>query len=109
MAARAPRILKPRKVVMGDDAGWKKHEDDETPADAVQFVGGDGTPDDSPSGFVLEPEPTIRVRVTAPHRVVHNGQPYVGGEVLEVPDDDEHSTWILSGWVTREPREESLK
>ncbi|MFY9765373.1 MAG: hypothetical protein WAK42_10305 [Mycobacterium sp.] len=42
---------------------------------------------------------TVRVKVVAPYRVLHEGTPYVGGDVLEVPNDEEHDTWRKSGWV----------
>ena len=41
----------------------------------------------------------MKVKVVEPYRVVHEGKPYVGGDVLEIPDDDEHKIWLQSGWV----------
>jgi hypothetical protein len=47
---------------------------------------------------VEKPAP-VKVKVIAPHRVLHEGKPYVGGDVLEVPKDKERDIWIKSGWV----------
>jgi hypothetical protein len=43
----------------------------------------------------------IKVRVNKPFRVVHGGNVFLGGQTLSVPDDEEHSRWIQSGWVTK--------
>lgn len=45
--------------------------------------------------------PTIKVRVNKPYRVIHEGNAFIGGQMLTVPDDVEHSRWIESGWVTK--------
>jgi hypothetical protein len=50
-----------------------------------------------------KPSASVRVKVVAPHRVLHEGKPYVGGDVLEVPDDEEHNIWRRSGWVELVP------
>ncbi len=50
-----------------------------------------GAPNDAPE-----------VKVVEPYRVLHEGKPYVGGDVLDVPDDAEHKIWLQSGWVTKE-------
>jgi hypothetical protein len=42
---------------------------------------------------------SVTVKVVAPYRVMHDGKPYVGGDVLEVPNDKEHEIWLKSGWV----------
>jgi hypothetical protein len=39
------------------------------------------------------------VQVVEPYRVVHEGNPYVGGDVLEIPAD-KADEWTKSGWVT---------
>jgi hypothetical protein len=44
---------------------------------------------------------TIKVRVNKPYRVIHQAKVFLEGQVLTVPDDDEHSRWIQSGWVTK--------
>jgi hypothetical protein len=41
----------------------------------------------------------VKVKVVAPYRVVHEGKPYVGGDVLEVPNDEERDIWRKSGWI----------
>jgi hypothetical protein len=51
---------------------------------------------------VENPTAPIKVKVNEPYRVLHEGKPYVGGDVLEVPDDKEHKIWLQSGWVTKE-------
>jgi hypothetical protein len=51
---------------------------------------------------VENPAAPIKVKVNAPYRVVHEGQGYTDGDVLEVPDDKEHKVWLQSGWVTKE-------
>jgi hypothetical protein len=43
----------------------------------------------------------IRVRVNKPYRVVHGGKVFLGGQMLTVPDDVEHSRWLTAGWVTK--------
>jgi hypothetical protein len=47
---------------------------------------------------VEKPAP-VKVKVVAPYRVLHEGKPYVGGDVLEVPKDKERDIWLKSGWV----------
>ena len=44
---------------------------------------------------------TMRVRVNRPYRVIHNGEVFLGGDALTVPDDVEHSRWVAAGWVTK--------
>src|SRR5271156_6194588 len=44
----------------------------------------------------------VTVRVVGNYRVVHEGKGYVGGEVLEIPLDEEHKNWLQSGWVVKE-------
>jgi hypothetical protein len=44
---------------------------------------------------------TIKVRVNRPYRVIHGGKVFLEGQVLTVPDDDEHSRWLTAGWVTK--------
>jgi hypothetical protein len=44
---------------------------------------------------------TIKVRVNRPYRVIHGGKVFLEGQVLTVPDDDEHSCWLTAGWVTK--------
>jgi hypothetical protein len=46
-----------------------------------------------------KPATSIKVKVVAPYRVVHDGVAYTGGDVLEVPNDDEHKTWLKARWV----------
>jgi hypothetical protein len=51
---------------------------------------------------VEKPSAPIKIKVNEPYRVLHEGNAYVGGDVLEVPDDKEHKIWLQSGWVTKE-------
>ena len=46
---------------------------------------------------------TVKVKVVSPFRVVFEGKPYVGGDVLELPQDDETSKWLSSSWVELVP------
>lgn len=41
----------------------------------------------------------VKVRVRENFRVVHEGNPYVGGDVLEVPNDGTTQTWLTAKWV----------
>lgn len=41
---------------------------------------------------------TVKVRVSDRWRVVHDGKPYVEGDVVEVPENVA-ADWIQSGWV----------
>jgi hypothetical protein len=51
---------------------------------------------------VENPATPIRVKVVGNYRVVHEGKAYIGGEVLEIPDDAEHKIWLQSGFVVKE-------
>jgi hypothetical protein len=76
------------------------------PAEAVHFI---SVPDEkeatSPVTEQIKaaqetaPEPTLKVRVNAPFRVVHEGVAYQDGDVLEVPNDNPHRIWLTAGWV----------
>ncbi|ORW02472.1 hypothetical protein [Mycobacterium kyorinense] len=46
---------------------------------------------------------TVKVRVNAPFRVVHNGSAHTGGDVLQVPLDDTTKLWIKARWVEELP------
>jgi hypothetical protein len=46
---------------------------------------------------------TVTVRVREPFRVVHEGRPYTGGDVLEVPNNDSTALWIKAKWVEGVP------
>ena len=48
---------------------------------------------------VENPSAPIKVKVVGNYRVVHEGRAYIGGEVLEIPDDAEHKIWLQSGFV----------
>ena len=41
----------------------------------------------------------MKVKVKEPFRVVHEGEPNVGGDELEVPDDRTTATWIRARWA----------
>jgi hypothetical protein len=40
----------------------------------------------------------VKVKVVAPYRVIHEGKPYVGGDVVDVPTDTAN-TWLKSKWA----------
>jgi len=42
----------------------------------------------------------IRVRVNAPFRIVVDGEPYTGGDVVEVDDSERTRFWRSARWVT---------
>jgi hypothetical protein len=37
-----------------------------------------------------KPSTSVKVKVVEPYRVLHEGKPYVGGDTLEVPLDEDH-------------------
>jgi hypothetical protein len=41
---------------------------------------------------------SVRLKVVAPYRVIHEGKPYVGGDVVDVPADTA-DTWLKSKWA----------
>jgi hypothetical protein len=43
-------------------------------------------------------EKTVKVKVKAPYRVVHEGDPYSNGDELTVPEDAAQ-LWLRSGFV----------
>ncbi|WP_201358588.1 hypothetical protein [Mycobacterium paraintracellulare] len=45
---------------------------------------------------------TIKVKVNGNYRVVTD-KPYIGGQVLDAPDDEHTRLWIKAGWVTPVP------
>jgi hypothetical protein len=42
---------------------------------------------------------SVKVKVNEPYRVLLDGKAYTGGDVLEIPLDEEHKIWLKSGWV----------
>jgi hypothetical protein len=82
-------------------------EEDAKPFDPVVFM---ETPEEKELSMAARvvkeaaenPAASLTVKVVAPYRVTHQGKPYVGGDVLDVPDDAEHKIWLQSGWVTKE-------
>jgi hypothetical protein len=44
----------------------------------------------------------VKVRVRSPFRVVHEGKPFVGGDVVEVPNATAQ-TWIKAEWAEPVP------
>jgi hypothetical protein len=46
------------------------------------------------------PEKTVKVRVKAPYRVVHEGDPHSNGDELSVPEEVAQH-WLGSGFVER--------
>jgi hypothetical protein len=82
-------------------------EEDVKPFDPVVFMEAPEEKELSMAARVVKevqenPTASVTVKVVAPHRVLHQGKPYVGGDVLDVPDDAEHKIWLQSGWVTKE-------
>lgn len=45
------------------------------------------------------PSGTVKIKVNAPYRVVHDGKVYVGGDVLEAPNDDTTKLWLKVKWA----------
>ena len=43
---------------------------------------------------------TVKVKVVAPYRVVHEGKPFVGGDAVMVPAELAEN-WIKAKWVER--------
>lgn len=62
----------------------------------VRFLTGD---DEEAFKVAVAPVPSVKVKVREPFRVVHDGAAYVGGQVLNVPADEQHRFWVASGWV----------
>jgi hypothetical protein len=83
-------------------------EEDVKPIDPVAFIETGGEEKElSMAARVIKaaeekPPTSVTVKVVAPYRVLHKGKPYVGGDVLEIPNDDEHKIWFRSGWVVKE-------
>jgi hypothetical protein len=82
-------------------------EEDVAPVDPVVFVEAPEEKELSMAAAnikaaVENPSAPIRVRVVGNYRVVHEGKAYIGGEVLEIPDDAEHKIWLQSGFVVKE-------
>ncbi len=50
----------------------------------------------------------VKVKVIGNYRVVHEGTPYTGGDVAEVPADIADA-WIQSGWAQPVPSRGSKK
>jgi len=79
-------------------------EEDVEPIDPVVFF---ETPEEKEldmaaariKAAVENPSTPIKVQVVGNYRVVHEGNAYIGGEVLEIPDDAEHKIWLQSGFV----------
>jgi hypothetical protein len=46
------------------------------------------------------PEKTVKVRVNAPFRVVHEGNPHTDGDTFTAPEELAHE-WERSRWVER--------
>ncbi|MGO9228552.1 MAG: hypothetical protein ACLQKA_04980 [Bryobacteraceae bacterium] len=80
-------------------------EEDVQPVDQVMFTGAGEQKELSVTAKLVkaaEEKPSttpLKVKVVAPYRVLHEGKPYVGGDTLEVPDDEDHKIWLQSGWV----------
>jgi hypothetical protein len=82
-------------------------EEDATPVEPVVFF---ETPEEKESNMATvikavqeatAAEP-VKVKVVENFRVVHEGKPYVGGDVVEVPAETAN-LWIKSKWVELVP------
>jgi hypothetical protein len=82
-------------------------EEEATPVDQVVFF---ETPEEKESNMATvikavqeaaTAEP-VKVKVVENFRVVHEGKPYVGGDVVEIPAELA-SLWIKSKWVALVP------
>jgi len=78
--------------------------EDVNPFDPVVFMEAPEESELSMAASVIKaaaenPSAPLKVKVVGNYRVTHEGKPYVGGEVVEVPDDAEHKIWLQSGWV----------
>ena len=76
-------------------------------ADDVVFVQAPDTQPHPVAGIIAAADKaaasaTVKVRVIEPFRVLRNGEPFVGGDVVEVPGDVADA-WVRSGWVQIEP------
>ena len=96
--SRAPR---------GAQLGQLQLEEDAKPFDPVVFMEAPEEMELPMAARVIKeaeenPSASVKVKVVEPYRVLHEGKPYVAGDVLEVPDDKEHKIWLQSGWVTKE-------
>ena len=87
------------------------HPDDEPQghaADDVVFVQQGPSKQPSHTAAVIQAatqaaaSATVKVQVVEPFRVLHNGEPFVGGDVVEVPGDTADA-WVRSGWAKPEP------
>ncbi|UQX11324.1 hypothetical protein [Candidatus Mycobacterium methanotrophicum] len=66
----------------------------------VRFISGGDEEADSALAVAIEAAtPRLTVRVCAPFRVSHGGRHYKGGDIVEVPADQEHRWWLAAGWV----------
>jgi hypothetical protein len=82
-------------------------DEDVAPFDPVVFVETSEEKELSMAAKVIKaavenPSEPLKVKVNEPYRVIHEGTAFVGGDVLEIPDDKEHKVWLQSGWVTKE-------
>ena len=82
-------------------------EGDVIPFDPVVFIGAPEEKELSMAAKVVKeavenPAAPIKVRVLGNYRVVHEGKAFIGGEVLEIPDDKEHQVWLQAGFVVKE-------
>lgn len=51
---------------------------------------------------------TVKVKVVAPYRVLHEGKPFVGGDQVTVPSDTADH-WLKAGWVEPVPVSQKRK
>ena len=51
------------------------------------------------NAVAVQTKETVKVKVNAPFRIVHQGVPYAEGAVIEVPKDDTTDTWLKAKWV----------
>jgi hypothetical protein len=49
--------------------------------------------------WAVQTKETVKVKVNAAFRIVHQGVPYADGAVIEVPKDDTTDTWLKTKWI----------
>ena len=55
------------------------------------------------NAVAVQTKETVKVKVNAAFRIVHQGVPYADGAVIEVPKDGTTDTWLETKWVAPAP------
>ena len=83
-------------------------EEDVKPVDPLVFIETE-TKEESNMATVIKAakeqtaNAAVKVKVKSPFRVLHEGKPFTGGDVAEVPGATAQ-TWIASGWAEPVPQ-----